>query len=290
MCYMLILVNHKRLMTPIRKMGLFRERRVPVAEIKEIALALAKAQSKFPSIPKNKTAKVVAKTGRNYEYKYADIADVLSAVRPVLSSLELSLTQTVVRTESGYDLITSLLHSSGQHIDSFFPLPLGLHAQELGTLLTYYRRYFACALLGIAAEEDLDGEDDSDDDKRPPIDIKPTAPQTAQAPKGAVLSAVVRPNVVSPNKWAPPKDLDPQGDVGLDFSTKMAEISKAQTFFNWQNDSVVTYCQKAYKLHPTQLDGIQYAQLLATLRALSWTDAMKELDQEIPDFFEGSPG
>src|SRR5688500_7522834 len=52
----------------------------------ELVAALAAAQGDFPTIPKTKTATVTGKPGKaGYQYSYADLSDVLAAVRPVLS-------------------------------------------------------------------------------------------------------------------------------------------------------------------------------------------------------------
>jgi hypothetical protein len=48
------------------------------------------------------------------------------------------------------------LHTSGQWIASEHPLPLSGRPQEIGSALTYARRYSLSALIGIAADEDDD--------------------------------------------------------------------------------------------------------------------------------------
>lgn len=124
----------------------------------EVATALAKAQGKFPPIPKSKTATVRSAKG-DYSYNYADISDVLAAVRPVLSSEGLALLQAVETSEQGrMQLKTMLVHgASGQFIGSVITLRSGGGPQDLGSELSYNRRYSATALLGVAAEEDDDG-------------------------------------------------------------------------------------------------------------------------------------
>jgi hypothetical protein len=51
-----------------------------------------------------------------------------------------------------------LLHTSGQWMASSYPLPRQAGAQEMGSFITYARRYSLCAILGIAGEDDNDGE------------------------------------------------------------------------------------------------------------------------------------
>jgi len=58
-------------------------------------------------------------------------------------------------------LITRLMHSSGQWVEGC--LPLGNHAkhQDFGIELSYKRRYALCSILGIMAEDDVDGHQEN---------------------------------------------------------------------------------------------------------------------------------
>ncbi len=125
--------------------------------INEIAEALAKAQAEMTNPPKTKSANVKSKTGASYKYQYADLAEIIEHVRPVLAKHELAYTQTIDTGEKTI-LITRLMHKSGQVLQSTYPLPTGAAAQEMGSAITYARRYSLCAILGIAAEEDDDGQ------------------------------------------------------------------------------------------------------------------------------------
>lgn len=120
--------------------------------------ALAAAQGEFPAIARARTAEVQTRTGGRYSYSYADLADVLHAVRPVLSKHGLAIVQIL---EPGPALRTELRHKDGAAVGDSFPLAWsqdGLPAsdQALGSRLTYLRRYALCALLGVAGEEDDD--------------------------------------------------------------------------------------------------------------------------------------
>lgn len=120
-----------------------------------IVSALAAAQAEFPPIPKNHEA-----DAGSYVYKYADIADVLAAVRPVLGRHGIALVQSTRATDSPGRLIldTVLMHDGGT-ISSEFPITVGgLDPQKVGAVMTYARRYQLCSILGIAAEDDLDAK------------------------------------------------------------------------------------------------------------------------------------
>lgn len=125
-------------------------------EIGKLACALAKAQAEMANPKKSHTAHIASKGGARYEYHYADLAEIIDAVRPALSKHEIAFVQ-VLRTNGKNVLSTRLIHASGQYIESLYPLAdVLLDAQAMGSAITYARRYSLCAILGIAAEDDDD--------------------------------------------------------------------------------------------------------------------------------------
>jgi hypothetical protein len=120
-------------------------------QIAELATALAKAQSVMK-------AAVINKQNPHFKNKYADLASVFEAVRKPLTDNGLSITQTTQLRDGMFLLVTTMGHVSGQWRRSEYPLPLGAKPQELGSALTYGRRYSLSAICGIAADEDDDGE------------------------------------------------------------------------------------------------------------------------------------
>ena len=119
----------------------------------ELGAALAKAQGELRNVGKDKTAKA-----GSYSYSYADIADGLDVLRPVLSKHGLCLIQTTSLDGGIIMLHTRLLHASGQWIEGTFPVCAPGKAQEVGSALTYARRYAAFSIAGVAGtEEDQDG-------------------------------------------------------------------------------------------------------------------------------------
>lgn len=123
--------------------------------------ALSAAQAEFGEIPKERTATVKGrnKTGSDYEYtyKYADFADVLKVIRPVLSKHGLSFSQPIRRKEIKAYLVTILTHGTEFIESDGLPIPEMMAPQELGSLLTYWRRYDFCSLVGVQPDEDEDG-------------------------------------------------------------------------------------------------------------------------------------
>jgi hypothetical protein len=131
-----------------------------VSDHKSIFAALAAFQSECPPIPKTRTAKIPGKGdggAGGYSYKYADLGDILDAIRPVLATHGLSFTQAALTNGSQVGCRTTVHHDSGGAIEGE-PLTLnaGPSPQTAGSALTYARRYSLTAALGIATEEDDD--------------------------------------------------------------------------------------------------------------------------------------
>ena len=124
--------------------------------------ALAAAQVELENPAKTKTAKVKGtskKTGKEFEmsYTYADIGDVLASARPILAKHGISITQVPLPKGSMMMLVTRLSHS-GQWIEGDYPVcQIGADHQQMGSALTYSRRYALTAMIGVAAEDDDDG-------------------------------------------------------------------------------------------------------------------------------------
>lgn len=119
----------------------------------ELAAALARAQAAFPAIQRDKEVTVQTKSGGSYKFKYAPLDSILAAVRSPLADNGLAIVQLLDEDV----LVTSLLHSSGAILSGRTPIPQTEGVQAYGSAITYLRRYSIQALLGIAAEEDDDG-------------------------------------------------------------------------------------------------------------------------------------
>jgi hypothetical protein len=124
-----------------------------------IAQARVKAQKAFTPVPKNKTATVKTKSGGEYKYKYADLADCLAMALPHLSANDIVLTQPHALVDGKLRVTTHLLHVSGQWMESDgIEILENGDPQHLGQQSTYYRRYDGCSFLGIAPDEDTDAQ------------------------------------------------------------------------------------------------------------------------------------
>lgn len=119
--------------------------------LSSLAPALALAQGELEDATKSSF-------NPGFKSKYADLAEVLQTIRPVLSKHGLSIVQTI----GAYDperktlqVTTMLLHKSGEYImDSCNGPVTKPDAQGLGSLTTYLRRYGGASIVGVAQDDD----------------------------------------------------------------------------------------------------------------------------------------
>lgn len=154
--------------------------------INKLCAGLAHAQSQFVTLPKDKAG---------YGYRYTDLDTVISNIRPILSQHGLGFIQSLTTMDTGnYGLTTRIFADNGEFIEDSFPLPEVTvtgrdgkskmnKAQELGTAITYMKRYALCAMLGISSDEDTDSVT-TPPQEQPRAQQKPaTRPQPQKAPQ-----------------------------------------------------------------------------------------------------------
>lgn len=155
--------------------------------INELAGALCKAQAEMKAAEMNSTNPFL-------HNRYADLGSVIEAARPVLAKNGLSFSQLVSGADGAVTVTTMLLHSSGQWLSSAISLPIfdekgKSMAQVAGSIITYLRRYSLSSILGIYADEDVDGNEPqlpAQTQKPQQQAQRPAAPtQRPQAPKQA---------------------------------------------------------------------------------------------------------
>lgn len=124
------------------------------------------------------------KTNPYFKSRYVDLSGVLKAAQPILAKHDLCVAQII----SGEYLVTLLSHKSGQWFKSVCPIGTYKSQQDRGSAITYTKRYAICAILGIAADSDDDGNAATDTDKKNGQINKPATPaKTIPAYTGAQL-------------------------------------------------------------------------------------------------------
>ncbi len=133
----------------------------PALPLARLYAALALAQGAFPEIPKNRTATIRPQTGNPWEFMYSDLSDLINATRPALTANGLAVFQ--VPDAENKNCITTLAHSSGLILVGSYPIHHKgagrMHpGQDWAISWAFARRYGLSALLGIAAEETVEGD------------------------------------------------------------------------------------------------------------------------------------
>jgi hypothetical protein len=157
--------------------------------IAELATALVKARTKFATVVKGHTATVASAKG-TYKYTYSTLDDLNEATVKPLAECGIVTLQNIETTRDGVSVSTMLLHSSGQFLQfDAVTLPSGNTPQSVGSAITYARRYSLQAALGIAAEEDDDGQQAS---AKPAQCPTPTPlPRAGDTPTKAIEARVI---------------------------------------------------------------------------------------------------
>lgn len=183
-----------------------------------LAAALAAFQSEVPTIRKGNTAAVASKTGASYKYQYADLSDVTERTLPLLGKHGLSFMCLPMSDDSGSWLKYELRHESGESVADVYPLPDARRTppQQLGSAITYARRYILTAITGVAPGGD-------DDDAQQAQQYHQQAPQ--QAPR---REAPARPSTAAPVE-APPHDFVAEANAATTHAEVQDIWRRAQT-------------------------------------------------------------
>lgn len=119
--------------------------------IGKLAEALSKAQAEMSGAKKDASNPF-------FKSKYADLEAVWEACRKPLTDNGLAVVQTLQQSDKCVVIKTTLMHSSGEWIDSELSLmPAKADAQGIGSAISYGRRYSLAAMVGIYQTDD-DGE------------------------------------------------------------------------------------------------------------------------------------
>lgn len=183
------------------------------ADISALSAALSEFQGKIKQPQMSKEVTVQTKGGSKYKFKYADLSACMAAAAPVLMETGLSVAQIVIDRK----LITLLTHKSGQWLKSEVGIGSASTYQDLGSAITYLKRYSYCAILGIVADDD-DDANAACGNKAVMADLRPQAVPQAQ-----------------PQQPAPQPDGDPNWDIIRDDISRATDKDSLNAVFrNWQ--------------------------------------------------------
>jgi len=177
-----------------------------------LAKALTAAQGEIKEVKKNCTNPF-------YNSKYTDLAGIWAAIRGPLTKRGLSIVQLIRPSTKEAIIETFLLHESGEWLKSVIALiPTKNNAQGMGSAYTYARRYALSALVGVASEED----DDGNATVNPPSSGKPEV----ETPKAKVEDKPTNPAPSSGKDVAPSEKKKPDRKINVAQATMIFTRAK----------------------------------------------------------------
>ena len=110
--------------------------------------AIAQAQGEVENATKSAT-------NPHFKSRYADLAEVLNTVRPTFARHGLAIVQSVSTEQQLVTVATTIAHKEGGFVTSSLSCPAPTSkVQDLGSIVTYLRRYSLSAMAGISQEDD----------------------------------------------------------------------------------------------------------------------------------------
>lgn len=131
---------------------------------KSFLAALSKFQTLVPVLKKSKTAKVATRTGGSFQYKYADLGSITSAIKKPLQDCGLSYRWQFAETNGKMKVICLVSHIDGHTETAEMEAAADNSGakndiQQKGSTHTYLQRYTLIGALGLStADEDNDGK------------------------------------------------------------------------------------------------------------------------------------
>ena len=111
---------------------------------------LHRAKLAIGKVTKNSTAKIPTKNG-TMNLVYADINAILEAVEPILLENDLLLLQPIQNDSVCTQIIVI---DSGVMVESYMKLPATVQPKDMGSAITYYRRYTLQSALSLQSVDD----------------------------------------------------------------------------------------------------------------------------------------
>lgn len=119
--------------------------------IGKLASAQVKVQQEIKDLPKE---------SKGFAHKYTTFDKLVQYLRPILSKHGISFIQMPCGDNENVGVITIYMHTSGEYISSKIETQI-IQAQNkyqsMGSAITYFKRYSLASFVGIASDEDTDG-------------------------------------------------------------------------------------------------------------------------------------
>lgn len=147
--------------------------------IAELAKALASFQGEVVQPMKDKANPF-------FKSKYVPLENVVEAITNTAPKYGLSFLQYPVNQDLNVGIVTILMHSSGEYIETepIFAKPVKQDAQATGSVITYLKRYSLSSVFGITSDEDDDGNNATNGNQNQRKQQTQSQQQSQQAPQG----------------------------------------------------------------------------------------------------------
>tara|TARA_R100001510_G_scaffold57757_1_gene67514 strand:+ start:6655 stop:7308 length:654 start_codon:yes stop_codon:yes gene_type:complete len=137
------------------------------SSIAKLALAQTKVQKEIKDLPKE---------SKGFAHKYTTFDKLVQYLRPILAKHGISFIQMPCGENENVGVITLYMHTSGEYISSKVETEI-IQAQNkyqsMGSAITYFKRYSLASFVGIASDEDTDGNVQKKEVKKPTPTTKP---------------------------------------------------------------------------------------------------------------------
>lgn len=114
-----------------------------------------------------------------FKSKYVPLENVVEAITDIAPKHGLSFMQYPINQENKVGIVTILIHSSGEYIETepIFAQPGKNDPQATGSVITYLKRYSLSAVFGITSDEDDDGNSATFGDSQQKTTTKTNSPK-----------------------------------------------------------------------------------------------------------------
>lgn len=206
-----------------------------------LAAALAAFQEELPALTKDSTAKInYEKDGRRGQinYGYAGLDQVSERVLPVLGRHGLAFTSMPTWQGNQFVLVYELIHEGGNESKGgFWPLPnpLNTDPKQVGSAITYARRYALMAATGTfpgGEDDDATAASEGFAERKQATENFSNLPKERCAPQGAAAKPATQ--AAKPGKdWGKASD---QEIADLLDRFRRTTLEKAVEVYAWMKD------------------------------------------------------
>jgi hypothetical protein len=214
--------------------------------IAKLTEALVKVQSEMKPVARAGHAEIEMKSGKKYKYDFLKFQDVCAQMYPLLAANGLALLQPVAADGAKVHITSILSHVSGEWIADTLTMQAGdTSPQSVGSAITYGRRYGACSLVGIVADEDDDGKAAQPQNNRP-----------QNRARGAVES---RPSSSGPAPGAKPEAVASAPPPVGGAPTVQSILARAREL-NWKDNEISACVKKRFNKGLSSLSAEELSQ------------------------------